>query len=178
MPILQELDKARCGILIGSAFGGMTSFATAVEALETSSESRSCSSGAVCMLCWLVTLVAFYMQVHLLFDCWYRIQPLIPQQCNALNCTLHTRALYRATFVKVGANWHAQPPSSARHLPVLTQIGHISVEHSASLSKNVRSYFSLSKDTLLTAGHCHLAVLAVTPSPCRPCQLPAQVSAK
>jgi hypothetical protein len=35
---LQQLDKARCGILIGSAFGGMQTFATAVEALETQSE--------------------------------------------------------------------------------------------------------------------------------------------
>jgi hypothetical protein len=35
---LQELDKARCGILIGSAFGGMQTFATAVEALELQSE--------------------------------------------------------------------------------------------------------------------------------------------
>lgn len=34
----QQLDKARCGILIGSAFGGMQTFATAVEALETQSE--------------------------------------------------------------------------------------------------------------------------------------------
>eukprot|EP00775_Hariotina_reticulata_P013137 gene13137-13267_t len=34
---IKELNKARCGILIGSAFGGMTSFATAVEALETQS---------------------------------------------------------------------------------------------------------------------------------------------
>jgi recombinational DNA repair ATPase RecF len=35
---LQELDKTRCGILIGSAFGGMQTFATAVEALELQSE--------------------------------------------------------------------------------------------------------------------------------------------
>lgn len=34
---IQELNKARCGILIGSAFGGMNAFATAVEALETQS---------------------------------------------------------------------------------------------------------------------------------------------
>jgi 3-oxoacyl-[acyl-carrier-protein] synthase II len=32
---LDELNRARCGILIGSAFGGMSTFATAVEALET-----------------------------------------------------------------------------------------------------------------------------------------------
>jgi 3-oxoacyl-[acyl-carrier-protein] synthase II len=29
------VDKLRCGILVGSAFGGMQTFATAVEALET-----------------------------------------------------------------------------------------------------------------------------------------------
>jgi len=34
----QQLNKARCGILIGSAFGGMQTFATAVEALETQSK--------------------------------------------------------------------------------------------------------------------------------------------
>ncbi|WIA38565.1 hypothetical protein OEZ86_001879 [Tetradesmus obliquus] len=34
---IKELDKARCGILIGSAFGGMQTFATAVEALELQS---------------------------------------------------------------------------------------------------------------------------------------------
>jgi len=34
---IKELNKARCGILIGSAFGGMNAFATAVEALETQS---------------------------------------------------------------------------------------------------------------------------------------------
>jgi uncharacterized transporter YbjL len=51
----QELNKARCGILIGSAFGGMTSFATAVEALETQSEqggsssNRSSSSSMHCL---------------------------------------------------------------------------------------------------------------------------------
>ncbi|GBF95373.1 hypothetical protein Rsub_07801 [Raphidocelis subcapitata] len=32
---LGELNPARCGILIGSAFGGMSTFATAVEVLET-----------------------------------------------------------------------------------------------------------------------------------------------
>jgi len=32
---LDDLDRARCGILIGSAFGGMSTFATAVEVLET-----------------------------------------------------------------------------------------------------------------------------------------------
>lgn len=32
---MQGLDVSRCGILIGSAMGGMTSFSTAVEALET-----------------------------------------------------------------------------------------------------------------------------------------------
>ena len=32
---LGDLDRSRCGILIGSAFGGMSTFATAVEALET-----------------------------------------------------------------------------------------------------------------------------------------------
>jgi len=31
---IKQLDKARCGILIGSAMGGMTSFSNAVEALE------------------------------------------------------------------------------------------------------------------------------------------------
>lgn len=35
---IKQLDKARCGILIGSAFGGMQTFATAVEALETQGE--------------------------------------------------------------------------------------------------------------------------------------------
>lgn len=34
---IKQLNKARCGILIGSAFGGMQTFATAVEALETQS---------------------------------------------------------------------------------------------------------------------------------------------
>ncbi|KIY95883.1 3-oxoacyl-[acyl-carrier-protein (ACP)]synthase III [Monoraphidium neglectum] len=34
---LGDLNRARCGILIGSAFGGMSTFATAVEALETQS---------------------------------------------------------------------------------------------------------------------------------------------
>lgn len=34
---IKELNKARCGILIGSAFGGMQTFATAVEALELQS---------------------------------------------------------------------------------------------------------------------------------------------
>ncbi|KAI8472165.1 MAG: 3-ketoacyl-ACP-synthase [Monoraphidium minutum] len=32
---LEELNRARCGILIGSAFGGMSTFATAVEAMAT-----------------------------------------------------------------------------------------------------------------------------------------------
>eukprot|EP00983_Pelagomonas_calceolata_P090064 1157375-Pelagomonas_calceolata.AAC.11 len=32
---IKDLDKARCGILIGSAMGGMTSFSNAVEALFT-----------------------------------------------------------------------------------------------------------------------------------------------
>lgn len=36
--LMQDLNKARCGILIGSAFGGMQTFATAVEALELQSE--------------------------------------------------------------------------------------------------------------------------------------------
>jgi hypothetical protein len=36
----QQLNKARCGILIGSAFGGMQTFATAVEALETQGKSH------------------------------------------------------------------------------------------------------------------------------------------
>eukprot|EP00879_Flechtneria_rotunda_P028091 GHRR01030169.1.p1 GENE.GHRR01030169.1~~GHRR01030169.1.p1 ORF type:complete len:211 (+),score=59.76 GHRR01030169.1:254-886(+) len=35
---IKDLDKARCGILIGSAFGGMQCFTTAVEALETQSK--------------------------------------------------------------------------------------------------------------------------------------------
>jgi hypothetical protein len=37
----QQLNKARCGILIGSAFGGMQTFATAVEALEAQGECDS-----------------------------------------------------------------------------------------------------------------------------------------
>lgn len=46
---LQQLDKARCGILIGSAFGGMSTFATAVEALETQSEQQQQLQRA----CWV-----------------------------------------------------------------------------------------------------------------------------
>lgn len=59
----QQLDKARCGILIGSAFGGMQTFATAVEALETQSEFESCAAARVGVLgvrasqrrCWVNT---------------------------------------------------------------------------------------------------------------------------
>ncbi len=36
---LKEIDLMRCGTVVGSAFGGMSTFATAVEALETQSES-------------------------------------------------------------------------------------------------------------------------------------------
>ncbi len=35
---MAALDKMRAGILVGSAFGGMQTFATAVEALETQGE--------------------------------------------------------------------------------------------------------------------------------------------
>jgi 3-oxoacyl-[acyl-carrier-protein] synthase II len=35
---LKELDLMRCGTVVGSAFGGMSTFATAVEVLETQSE--------------------------------------------------------------------------------------------------------------------------------------------
>ncbi|KAJ9514647.1 hypothetical protein QJQ45_028360 [Haematococcus lacustris] len=35
-PSIKDLNLARCGILMGSAFGGMTSFSNAVEALEMS----------------------------------------------------------------------------------------------------------------------------------------------
>ena len=35
---IKDLDMGRCGILIGSAMGGMTSFANAVEALVTAGE--------------------------------------------------------------------------------------------------------------------------------------------
>lgn len=37
-PEIKDLDPARCGILIGSAFGGMQSFASAIEALEYQSK--------------------------------------------------------------------------------------------------------------------------------------------
>lgn len=37
-PEMKDLDRSRCGILIGSAMGGMTSFSNAVEALTTSGE--------------------------------------------------------------------------------------------------------------------------------------------
>ncbi len=33
-PEMGDLDKARCGILIGSAMGGMNTFSTAIEALH------------------------------------------------------------------------------------------------------------------------------------------------
>ena len=35
-PEMKELDRQRCGILIGTAMGGMDTFARAVEALHTS----------------------------------------------------------------------------------------------------------------------------------------------
>ena len=35
-PDIKQLNLGRCGTLVGTAMGGMTSFANAVEALETS----------------------------------------------------------------------------------------------------------------------------------------------
>lgn len=37
-PELKDLDRQKCGILIGSAMGGMKTFETACEALETQSK--------------------------------------------------------------------------------------------------------------------------------------------
>lgn len=44
----QDLDRMRCGTLIGTAMGGMTSFANAVEALEL--QSGCCERVIVCCL--------------------------------------------------------------------------------------------------------------------------------
>lgn len=35
---IKQLDATRCGILVGTAFGGLNSFSNAVEALEKSGE--------------------------------------------------------------------------------------------------------------------------------------------
>ena len=42
-PELKDIDKMRCGILIGSAMGGLQTFAQAVEDLDFKVSSQGCS---------------------------------------------------------------------------------------------------------------------------------------
>lgn len=60
---MAALDKMRAGILVGSAFGGMQTFATAVEALETQGGGGGCRGSREVCMCFAVLATAGRVQV-------------------------------------------------------------------------------------------------------------------